>query len=366
MGKLRNITAISGGLTLVPSGGIITYAGASAPSGWFLCDGSVVSQTTYADLFTAIGTTFNTGGEGVGNFRLPDLRQKFVLGKAASGTGAILGETGGAIDHNHSVPAHFHAMGAGADLAITSSGTHTTAIDHDHGAFTSGAGSAHTHGNTLGTSTQADHTHSIDHDHGAFTSGSESAHTHSIAHDHAVQSTSTDGSHQHLLVQNALASGTSQPKTNSQVGIFAAFDASGGVAAYAYDLQGGSFADTVLSAAAGSHSHTLDLPSFSGTSGAGSSHTHSIDVPTITGSSGSAGSHSHTITGSISNESAHTHSIDVPALTANSASTGAHTHASGDFSGRIGLVTGGVSGNAAMTSGSTNPPYCALNYIIKQ
>jgi microcystin-dependent protein len=88
----------------LPAGAIINFGGTSAPAGFLMCDGSVVSQTTYNNLYAVIGTAFNTGGEGAGNFRLPDLRQRFVLGKAASGTGSTLGATGGAIDHTHSIP----------------------------------------------------------------------------------------------------------------------------------------------------------------------------------------------------------------------------------------------------------------------
>lgn len=55
----------------------------------------------------------------------------------------------------------------------------------------------------------------------------------------------------------------------------------------------------------------------------------------------------------------------------NSATTGisinsaTHSHASGDFAGRIGLVTGGVNGNSAMTSGSANHACFVRNWIMK-
>ncbi len=55
---------------------------------------------------------------------LPDHRQRVPMHKAASGTGATLGGTGGAIDHTHNTKKHFHGMGAGADLNITASGAH--------------------------------------------------------------------------------------------------------------------------------------------------------------------------------------------------------------------------------------------------
>lgn len=91
----------------VPTGALLPYGGAAAPTGFLLCDGSVVSRTTYAALFTAIGTTFGAG-DGSTTFGLPDMRQRFPLGKAASGTGNTLGGSGGAIDHVHTGPSHTH------------------------------------------------------------------------------------------------------------------------------------------------------------------------------------------------------------------------------------------------------------------
>lgn len=84
----------------VPSGVILAYGGSSAPSGYLLCDGSAVSRAGQAALFAAIGTTYGAG-DGSTTFNLPDLRQRFPLGKAASGTGSTLGASGGAIDHVH-------------------------------------------------------------------------------------------------------------------------------------------------------------------------------------------------------------------------------------------------------------------------
>ena len=39
-----------GAVSAVPSGAVMPYAGASAPSGWLLADGSAVSRTTFAAL----------------------------------------------------------------------------------------------------------------------------------------------------------------------------------------------------------------------------------------------------------------------------------------------------------------------------
>jgi len=91
----------------LPAGVILLHGGTTAPTGYLLCDGSAVSRAGQAALFTAIGTTYGAG-DGSTTFNIPDLRQRFPLGKAVSGTGATLGGVGGAIDHQHSNNTHTH------------------------------------------------------------------------------------------------------------------------------------------------------------------------------------------------------------------------------------------------------------------
>jgi microcystin-dependent protein len=86
----------------VEVGFIVPTGRAAAPTGWLMCDGGAVSRSTFANLFAAIGTAYGVG-DGATTFNLPDLRQRFPLGKAASGTGATLGGTGGSIDHTHAL-----------------------------------------------------------------------------------------------------------------------------------------------------------------------------------------------------------------------------------------------------------------------
>jgi len=83
-------------------GVILPFGGASAPAGFLLCDGSAINRTTYAALFAIIGVVFGVGN-GSTTFNVPDLRQRFPLGKAVSGTGAVLGAVGGTIDHTHDI-----------------------------------------------------------------------------------------------------------------------------------------------------------------------------------------------------------------------------------------------------------------------
>ena len=44
----------------MPVASIVSYAGASAPQGFLICDGSLVSKTTYGDLFAILGSTYGT------------------------------------------------------------------------------------------------------------------------------------------------------------------------------------------------------------------------------------------------------------------------------------------------------------------
>lgn len=123
----------------VPSGAMTGYGGTSAPSGWLLCDGSAISRTTYASLFSAIGTTFGVG-DGSSTFNLPDMRGRVAVGKddmggsaasrlttAGSGVdGATLGATGGTQSitltaAQSGLPSHDHAAGTLAGLPISSS-----------------------------------------------------------------------------------------------------------------------------------------------------------------------------------------------------------------------------------------------------
>lgn len=80
---------------MVTSSGVsgdIVWSAATARSGALLCDGSTYDGTnpTYAALYAAIGTTF--GGSGVAAFKVPDLRDRVVVG--AGGNTALAANDG--------------------------------------------------------------------------------------------------------------------------------------------------------------------------------------------------------------------------------------------------------------------------------
>ena len=98
----------------MPTGSITQFAGSTAPSGWLTCDGTAVSRTTFADLFAAIGTTYNIGGEAGTDFRLPNMKGRVPVGFDSGQTEFdSLGEAGGAKTHTLTtaeMPSHTHTQ----------------------------------------------------------------------------------------------------------------------------------------------------------------------------------------------------------------------------------------------------------------
>jgi len=97
-----------------PTGAIMPYAGATAPSGWLIADGSAVSRTTYSALYAVTGTTYGMG-DGSTTFNLPNLKGNVPVGLDASQTEFTpIGKTGGEKAHTLTVaemPSHTHTWG---------------------------------------------------------------------------------------------------------------------------------------------------------------------------------------------------------------------------------------------------------------
>lgn len=99
--------------TNTPPGLISIYAGNTTPTGWLICDGSAVSRTTYANLFSVIGTTYGTG-DGSTTFNLPNFKGNVPVGLDSNDTSFdTLGETGGEKTHTliiDEMPKHRHTL----------------------------------------------------------------------------------------------------------------------------------------------------------------------------------------------------------------------------------------------------------------
>jgi len=111
---------------LVPSGALMDFAMAQAPAGWLVCDGSEVSRSEFAALFTALGTVWGAGN-GTTTFNLPDLRGEFRRG-ADLGRGVDAGRAFGSAQAD-AFKSHDH------DASSANAGNHT----HDGHAQSAGA-----------------------------------------------------------------------------------------------------------------------------------------------------------------------------------------------------------------------------------
>lgn len=109
----------------LPVGSIQAFAGANAPTGWLLCDGSAVGRASYPDLFSTIGTTYGSGN-GATTFNLPDLRGRMPIGPNSDSTAAntatrAIGTKGGDTrmqTHTHIQNAHGHDLGPGQSFGM--------------------------------------------------------------------------------------------------------------------------------------------------------------------------------------------------------------------------------------------------------
>ena len=96
-----------------PIGGIIIWSGAvaSPPDGFILCDGTAISRTDFATLFSIVGTTFGTGN-GSTTFNIPNLRDRFIVGAGSAYNRNAIGGIKDAVivEHNHDITdnGHFH------------------------------------------------------------------------------------------------------------------------------------------------------------------------------------------------------------------------------------------------------------------
>jgi microcystin-dependent protein len=123
----------------LPVGMVTPFAGATAPTGWFLCFGQAVSRTTYASLFAVISTTYGVG-DGSTTFNLPDLR-----GRSVAGVDNMGGTDAGRLDIANSSGTVVGSQYVTLTSAQSGVPAHSHSNTVTNNAVTSGAGSAHTH-----------------------------------------------------------------------------------------------------------------------------------------------------------------------------------------------------------------------------
>ena len=132
------LTNISG---VVPIGAIIVTAANTPDTNYLECNGAEVSRSTYATLFSRIGTTFGVG-DGSTTFNLPDIRGEFVRGWDNS-RGVDSGRAFGSLQAD-ALKAHTHqikqvtnnTIGGSNTGAHASSGTYTSGTSSTGGTET--------------------------------------------------------------------------------------------------------------------------------------------------------------------------------------------------------------------------------------
>ena len=140
-------------VSATPAGTVIHVAMNTAPTGYLKANGALVSRTTYAALFTAIGTTFGVG-DGSTTFALPDLRGEFIRGWAdgrAVDTGRVFGSAQTDDNKSHTHTGTTDAAGSHAHTGVANSGV--TVLSQD--------GSTYGVSGTTTTSTAPNHTHTF-------------------------------------------------------------------------------------------------------------------------------------------------------------------------------------------------------------
>lgn len=188
--------------TVMPIGAVLDFAGTTAPDGFLICDGRLVSRTTYSALFAVIGTVWGAG-DGSTTFGLPR-----CPGRASVAPGAMIDEVG--VTTTFTFGSYRGAVArpiAQANLPATAIWTDERGW-HGHGGVTYNAGS-HSHS----TDVQGLHNH----DTGGTAGGASPGGTHS----HGGW-TGTDGDHNHHITtlpnESAGTSGGGYPVMSSVFG----------------------------------------------------------------------------------------------------------------------------------------------------
>ena len=146
----------TGEISSIPTGALMPFAAAAAPTGWLICDGAAKDRTIFAALFAVVGVVYGIGN-GSTTFNIPDMRGRAPFG-IDSGAGRItsdntLGDSSGHEDlplHTHTLSSHTHPAG---------SHTHPMASHTHSGGSHSHPMASHVHAVRNHTHSMAGHTH---------------------------------------------------------------------------------------------------------------------------------------------------------------------------------------------------------------
>ena len=167
------------------------FSGATVPQGWLLCNGQSISRSTYNNLFNIIGIIYGEGN-GTSTFDLPNLQDRFPMGKGNRSLGLIGGADSVTLTSDK-LPSHSHSVTVSLEGQHSHTGTTNTTGNHTHSyddayfAENTGGGP----NNIFGTSANTDSDNSYryrpnavtaatgDHSH-IITTDTASSHTHTV------------------------------------------------------------------------------------------------------------------------------------------------------------------------------------------
>jgi hypothetical protein len=177
------------GTFLVPTGSLIMWPSVTVPTDWKLCNGDAISRTTFATLYSLIGTTFGVG-DGTTTFNLPNYKNRMPYGADVVAIGATGGSANAIVvshthtgttdgqsnDHNHGVTGgtsgqsvtHHHGPVGGGNFVIGNAGA--------SGGFANGASYDPTNGGSITGDNSVDHSHTVN----LTTGGTNIGHTHTF------------------------------------------------------------------------------------------------------------------------------------------------------------------------------------------
>ncbi len=248
----NNSLSISGGNSvdlsqfMTPSGAVFAFPTSTPPSGYLACNGQAVSRSTYANLFSLIGSTYGSGN-GTTTFNLPNYNGQFLRGwdngqgtdlDAATRTDRGDGTTGDVVGSKQAnqTLAHNHTVNPPATTS-NSTGNHLHTIDPP----------------VTNSSTTGNHSHSVD---------------------PPSTNTNTNGNHSHSYnrknsFKSVTDNGLNQVNAADNVG---AFEATSTTGAHSHSVNIAAF----NSSSTGNHLHTTDIAQFnSSTTG---NHLHTTDI----------------------------------------------------------------------------------------